>query len=473
MELTFLGGNDTVTGSSTLLRISDKKIIVDMGIMQSNGGIEGFKKAHQFNSRDFEYDPKEIDAVFLTHAHIDHIGRVPLIIDKKPEIDIICTEPTANLGALNIKDSAYLNQKECDRMNKRLGCNNFKPIYTEEEVSSIENKFKCYDYHQKIFIKQNHEEEIYGELIPAGHMIGSASIKITHKTSFYEKSYFFTGDTSGQSNRIPYTKPCPKIKEVDYIITESTYGNRKHKKIDFKETLYLYIKNTIKRKGMVLIPVFALHKSTTILQMIYEIFEENSELSHLPVYLDSPMAIESHKMIKNSEKYWDKKWADKLEDNNVWNWNNLKLLKNFKQTAALDVNKPGILVSCSGMLSGGRAIYNLQKMLPNPKNSIIFTGYAPKGTLAHTLIFDSKKYINIQGEYIKSRSQIIRIPFSGHADQNELTEWIKTSDPKKLKKVFLMHGDKNSTEEFCKHLKKELNKVEIVKTRYMKSIKTY
>ena len=473
MKITFLGANHEVTGSSTLLEFDDTKVIIDIGILQSNQGAKEFQRAYEFNKKKLPYDPKEIDAVAITHAHIDHVGRLPLLLRENPHVKVIATEPTARLSTLNIKDGAYIMNKECDRMNRRLRKNLYTPAYTEEEVKEIGNYFQCYDYHQPIVVKETEKETVTIELIPCGHMIGASSIKVTHATEFFTKTFFFTGDTSGQGNRIPFTKPCPKLDHVDYLISESTYGDRTHEKIDFKKELCKAIKHAVYQSGVILMPVFAIHKSSTVLQMLKEVFDENPEIAHLPVYLDSPMAISSHNIIAKARKFWHKTWLKRSDKNNIWDWSNLEYLHDFKKTAGLNYSKPMVIVSCSGMLSGGRALFSLEKILPKKKHAVIFTGFAPEGTLARTLLEKQQSSISINGKQTRIRSKIHHIPFSGHADYNELTEWYKTCPSKKFKHVFLIHGAKKSAEYFKKHLQRHLNNTPIHIPEYEESIKLY
>lgn len=477
MRLHFLGANKEVTGSSTLLEVAGKKILIDCGLKQSNGGLKDFSETHNFNLRDFEFDINELDYIIITHSHIDHIGRLGKAINENPNIKVISTEPTALLGSLNIKDCAYLSKKECEKMNKRVKSNKFKPIYSEEDVENIEKYFRCYDYNCEILL--HHEEfpfeKVTAILKPSGHMIGASVIYIIHETEFFKKTIVFTGDVSGMSSKIPFTKPCEEFGDVDYIVTESTYGDRKHPDENFKERLIEIMRSTFKKNGIVFMPVFALHKSSTILQMLHEIFMTHEEFKDIPVYLDSPMAIESHKTIQRLSGFWDTKWVDKIngEKSNVWNWSNLKYLHNFQDTRSLDYEKSSVVLSCSGMLSGGRALYTIQRILPKSKNSVVFTGFTPDGTLAHKLINTEQKTVTIDGKKVRIRSSVYQIPKSGHADINELTEWLKTCDKNKIKKVFLVHGGNESIKSFKTHLKNHLNNVIIEAPEYNEKVKLY
>ena len=477
MRLHFLGANEEVTGSSTLLEVAGIKILIDCGLKQSNGGIKDFTETHGFNSRDFEFRINDLDYVIITHSHIDHIGRLGKALNDNPNIKVISTEPTALLGSINIKDSAYINTKECQIMNKRSKSNKFKPIYTENDVGNIEKHFRCYDYNNEILLHSNDSpfEEVTATLKPSGHMIGASVVYITHKTEFFEKTIVFTGDVSGMSNKIPFTKPCEEFGDVDYIVTESTYGDRQHPDINFKEELYKVLKETFDKNGIVFMPVFALHKSSTILQVLHEIFNEYDDFKDIPVYLDSPMAIASHKAIKGLSNFWDDKWVDQVnsEQSDIWNWSNLRYLHDFQDTRSIDCRNSGVVLSCSGMLGGGRALYTIQKILPKSKNSIVFTGFTPEGTMAHKLLNTEKNTISIDGRQIRIRSNVCQIPKSGHADVNELTEWIKTSDKDKIKRVFLVHGDEQSAKSFKMHLKNHLKNVVVEIPKYNDKVKLY
>lgn len=476
LRLTFLGGNGIVTGSSTLLEIGDKRILVDAGGLQSNGGIKEFTKAHEFNTREFEFDVNSLDLVALTHFHQDHCSRIGKLFVENPELKVVSTEPTAQLSALNIKDGAFINARECERMNKRVQNGKFKPMYKEEDVENIDEFFQCHDYYDKIYIKQTHEESIYVQLLPAGHVVGASHVKVVHQTQFFEKSIIFTGDTSGLASRIPFTTSCKPLGEVDYIVSESTYGDRIHKKNNFKKELKDIMIKTFDRNGVVFLPTFALHKSSVILQMVYEIFQETERFKDIPVYMDSKMAIESHKHMMNYEKFWDKKWVDRVKKDksgDIWNWSNLKYLNEFTETATLPLDKASVLISSSGMLSGGRAVYSTARILPKKHNSIVFTGFTPEGTLANKVLTTDKKSIKVEDKQVRIRANIHHIPFSGHADSNQLIEYIKTSDQKKLKKVFLHHGDFESSFKLMRELNKNLDKVDVEIPSYEEKIKLY
>lgn len=460
MKLTFLGGNQNVTGSSTLFEIDGLKILIDAGIMQGQGGLREFTNIHRFNTRDFEFDVTELDYLFLTHSHIDHIGRSPLVYKNNPNVKIISTAATANLARLNLQDSAYLNKLECDRWNKKVKSNMFKPIYTMEVANSVASNIRCYDYNTKIVLS----DKVSAYLRPNGHIIGSCAIEIVYKDEYHTKSFLFTGDTSGLTSRIPFTKPANKIGEIDYIITESTYGNRLHDKIDFKAELLKTLRST---KRNVLMPVFAIHKSTVILQFLYELFQENPELDEYEIYLDSPMATQSHQIISDSKEYWGDKWND-----NLFKWDKVNFVKDFSESQIISTKNRAIILSASGMLQGGRIVTShLPKILSQKDSAIIFTGFACEGSLANKLLNCNQKTVSINGRPTPIRSDIKMIQFSGHADKNGLVEYIKTSDKRKLKKVFLVHGDKNSQSELKNELNRHLDNVEIIIPEYGQTIK--
>ena len=471
MKLTFLGANREVTGSSTLLEIGGLKILIDAGGVQGQGGLKEFSAMHQFNTREFEFDINELDYIFLTHAHFDHILRIVLAANQNPNIKIIATEPTAKLAQLNLVDSAYLNEQECKRWNKKVKSEKFKPIYTKEEAEKIAQYIRCYDYDTEIVL--NDKVSIF--LRPNGHLIGSSAIEVVYKEEYFEKRLYFTGDTSGLSKRIPFTKPTKKLGKIDYIITEGTYGGKtRDKNLDFKKELYHHILETcVGQNTGILMPTFAIHKSSTLLQLLYEIFNEHKELDGIDIYLDSPLASESHKIINESRDYWDEKWIEKEKEiGNMFDWNRVKIIKDFKESASIGSNQPCLVLSASGMLGGGRIIHNhLPKFLRNEKSKVIFTGFTPKGTLAHKLLHTEKKTISLNGVQVPIKAKREMIPFSGHADQNELIEMLKTSDKQRLKKVFVVHGDDTSCIDFQNELNRHLNNVDVIVPSYKDVIK--
>lgn len=460
MKLTFLGANQEVTGSSTLLDIGGLRILIDCGIVQSNGGLKEFSATHEFNTREFEFDTSTLDYLFITHPHGDHCLRSPRLFKENSNVKIISTEATAKLMALNLQDSAYLNAQECDRWNKKVTSTKFIPMYTMSEALDIIPNIRCYDYNKEIKLN----DKVSAILKPNGHIIGSCMIEFILREEFYDKRILFLGDTSGLSSRIPFTKPCENLGDLDYIVSESTYGNRVHEKINFKKELYKILSTTT---GNVLLPAFAIHKSTVLLQFLYELFQEHPELNKFNVYLDSPMAIESNSIIANSKEYWGDKWSD-----DVFNWDKVTTVSDFQQSQAVSSMKNAIIISASGMLSGGRIVAShLPKILPQKDSCIVFTGFAPEGTLAHKLLTTEKKTISLNGKPIPIHASRHKVSFSGHADKNELTELIKTSNKKRLKKVFLIHGDDDAQEELKDELQRHLNDVDVIIPKYKEMIK--
>lgn len=457
MKLQFLGGNHEVTGSSTLLQIGGLNILIDCGIVQGQGGLVEFEKRHNFNTREFEGDINKLDYIILTHAHIDHIGRLPILLKQNPNIKVIATKPTAKLAKINLQDCAYLNAQECERYNKKSKSRRkkFKPIYTENEAIESASHIESYDYN--IEAPLNDKVSIY--LKPAGHIIGASMVEVVYREKYFEKKFLFTGDTSALSSRIPFTKPADSLGIYDYIITESTYGDKQHEKINFKEELYNSIKDV---KGNVLLPTFSIHKSTVILYFLYEIFKEHPEMDRFEVYLDSPMATKSHEIIRQSKDYWYDKWTD-----DVFNWDKIRFVNDYIESQTLAEGTNRIIVSASGMLSGGRAVTShLSKILSQKNSKIIFTGYVCEGSLAEKILTTTHKTISINGRPVTIKAEREMIHFSSHADKNQLVEFIKTSDKERLKKVFIIHGDLKAQESLRKELQHHLKDVEIIIPKY-------
>ena len=458
MELQFLGANGNVTGSSTLVTLpNNKQIVIDCGIMQDNS--LKYNTVYNFNSRDFEFDLKNIECVILTHAHLDHIGRLPLLTKQGYEGKILATEPTAKLALINLKDAAYLAEQEVFIQNKRRNKDLYNVLYTIDEAKAAAKQVRCYDYNKKIYIDNNTTVE----LIPNGHMIGSAMIKIEYLKDFKKQTILFTGDTSGFTTRHPFIVPAQKINDVDTIITESTYGDRFHKKINIKSELQKIIKTTcIENKKTLLMPVFSIQRSTEIIQILYELYKENKIFKNIPIYLDSPMAISSTEIINSSKQFWSNEWNEKFNNNQTFfNHNFVKYTNSAKESRGLANGTPKIILSSSGMAQGGRILHHLISFLPSKKCSIVFTGYCGEGTLAHELINTKQKSISIMGTQVRIKANVKQLPFSSHADQNELIDLISTSNDKTLKNIFIIHGDKDSSSTLQKKLTKQYNNVNI------------
>ncbi len=468
MELKFLGAILEITGSRILLTMDDGyKILIDFGMKQSNLG--NLEETLKWNGREFEFDVNDIDALVVTHSHADHSSLIPLLVKRGFKGKIITTAPTAEFCKISLPDSAKIMASDCHWANKRRPKNKLVPLFTEKEAELVIDLMQCYDYNKEIILNDN----IKLELLCAGHMLGACMPKITYDDGSVKETILFTGDTSGKSGVHPFIKVADDIGEVDYIVTESTYGNRVHKKNNPIEILTRSIQETcIDRKRTLLIPVFSMQRSSEVLWLLRETYLENHHFYKIPIYLDSPMAIKSQDVIDNNREYWGEEWLER--DNmltNLFDWEVVEYIEDYKESQGLKNGYPKIILSSSGMCSGGRVLQHLESFLPSKGCKVLFVGYQAEGTLGRKILEGKQKSVAVNRKQLIIRAEIEQMSFFSHADKNQLVEFLKTSDKNKLKKVFLNHGDEVAISGLKKELDRHLSGVDVVIPEYNKNIK--
>lgn len=426
MKLSFLGGTGTVTGSKYLLTLNNnKKILIDCGLFQ------GYKELRLRNWAPPPFDPKTIDAVILTHAHIDHSGYLPLLVKNGFKGDIYCTFGTKDLCSILLPDSGYLHEKDAYLANK-YGYSKHHPalpLYTIADAESALKQFTPQDYSKEISLF----DDISFQFIRAGHIIGSAYVRL----NFLNKSILFTGDMGRAHD--PVMQQPNIVEEVDYLVIESTYGNRLHEKEDPKILLKKIINNTVHRGGSVIIPSFAVARAQSLLHYIAVLKKEQS-IPDIPVYLDSPMAINATQIM---HKYRGELHLSNNECIDLCN--TATYTRTPEESKELDNNKfPKIIISASGMAAGGRVLFHLKTYAPDHRNTILFTGYQAGGTRGARIV-NGEKEIKIQGQMISVRAQVESLGnLSAHADYNEILGWLNHFR-KPPKKIFITHGEPDSS----------------------------
>lgn len=437
MDLTFLGGTETVTGSKYLLSFDSKKILIDCGLFQ------GYKELRLRNWDSFPIDPATIDAVLLTHAHIDHSGYIPLLVKNGFKGSIYCTSGTYELCNILLPDSAFLQEKEAASANKH-GYSKHEPalpLYTLEDAELALKHFKPVEYNKIFQLFDN----INIEFLPAGHIIGSSFIRIKHKNT----SVLFTGDMGRPHD--PVMKAPTIVHNIDYLITESTYGDRLHEKEHPKELLGKIINSTIKRGGSVIIPAFAVGRAQSLLYYIF-LLKKNNQIPNIPVYLDSPMAISATDILCKHKEDHRLSEQDCIALGQVATY-----VRTMEESQALDGNPmPKVIISASGMATGGRILYHLKSYAPNFKNTLLFTGYQAGGTRGARII-NGEKEIKIHGQMIPVRATVEVInSLSAHADYEEILEWLQHFQ-KPPKKIFITHGEKTAAFSLKTKIENKLN----------------
>ena len=459
MKIKFCGASTGVTGSCHLLTSGEHKILLDCGQFQ------GGKAQDALNYEKFPFEPSEIECVVLSHAHIDHCGRLPLLTKRGFEGKIYCTDATADLLSVMLKDSAYIHEKETEWKNRkaeRAGREQVEPLYTIEDAEKTLSLVSPILYDQQIEINSD-MKIVFND---AGHILGSAITELWVTEDDKESKIVFSGDF-GMEGR-PILRDPTYIKKADYVIMETTYGNRIHKELGSGvEKLIEIILKTTRRGGNVVIPSFAVGRTQELIYELNRFYDSNNEyrkeLDKIFVYIDSPMATTATEIFRRNAQVFDEETREYiLKGDNPLEFKNLKFTRSSKESQDLNFNKePKIIISASGMCEAGRIRHHLKHNLWNPKNSIVFVGYQGQGTLGRSLV-EGIKMVTLFGEEIQVNAEIHNLEgFSGHADQNGLFAWLAHFE-QKPKQIFLVHGEEESKKDFAKLVNEKLSYEPIV-----------
>jgi metallo-beta-lactamase family protein len=434
-SLSFLGATGTVTGSKYLFKHENSSILVDCGLFQ------GLKELRLRNWSPLKIDLNSLDAVVLTHAHIDHSGFLPRLVRQGFNKTVYCTEPTRDLLEIMLLDSAHLQEEDARYANKK-GSSKHKPalpLYTIEDAQQAIKLLKGIPYDTTFQAAPG----IRVSFLDAGHIMGSSFVVAEWKASDGDRKIVFSGDL-GRYKR-PILKDPTTVKNADYLLVESTYGDRLHEQKDPADELKRIIKQTISRKGVVLIPAFAVGRTQELLYRIREL-EDKGEIPVLPVYVDSPMAIRTTKLYERYSEFYDNK-ASLLHEKGTDILQTTRMeftesVEDSKRINALD--EPCIIISASGMLTGGRILHHLIQRLPRTKHTVVFVGYQAEGTRGRALQ-SGKDSIKIHGMQIKAAAKIETISdLSAHADYNEILSWLGQFE-KPPKRTFIVHGEPDAS----------------------------
>lgn len=420
-KITFCGGTGTVTGANFLLEVDGKKILIDCGLTQ------GTKLADDVNWSPFPYDPKTIDMLFVTHAHIDHVGRIPKLVNEGFHGNIYSTLPTKSLAGPMIEDTKGILSKNTD-----LGLD---VIYSEENLKTINSLWQGYEYYHVIKIT----DKLSVSFKNAGHILGSAMIEFIYNG----KKILFTGDLGNSPS--PILPDTDKITDVDYLIMESVYGDRNHEsRDDRRKRLEEVIEDNYRRKGALLIPTFSLERSQELLFELNALVTEN-RIPVMPIFLDSPLAIRLTEVFKQYKSYFNEQ-AQKamVHDKYIFDFPGLhSTLKSEESRMINEVPNPKIIIAGSGMSSGGRIVHHERHFLPDANNTLLLIGYQAAGTPGR-LIEEGVKSVKITGEYVNVKSHVVSISgYSGHKDSNGLLSFIEEMQDS-VKKIFVVMGEPKS-----------------------------
>ena len=454
MKIRFCGASTGVTGSCHLLMTENHNALLDCGQFQGGAAQEAM------NFEDFPFDPTEVECLVLSHAHIDHCGRIPLLVKRGFTGKIYCTDATADLLEIMLRDSAYIHEKDAEWKNKRnqRAClPEVKPLYTLADAEESLKYIQPVRYDQLIEINED-MKIVFND---AGHILGSAIVELFVTENDTMTKVVFSGDI-GMTGR-PILRDPTYIKKADVVIMETTYGNRNH-----EDNLYSIQKliditlKTIKRGGTVVIPSFAVGRTQELIFEFNRFYEKTSpdyrkELDNVRVIVDSPMATNATEVFRRNAQVFDEETKEYiLKGDNPLDFMNLEFTTSTQESMALNMDpSPKVIISASGMCEAGRIRHHLKHTLWDPRNSVIFVGYQGEGTLGRALI-EGEKDITLFGEQVHVQAELYNLEgFSGHADQNGLFAWISHFQ-KPPKQIFLVHGEEQSKLDFAKLIHEKL-----------------
>lgn len=434
MKLTFNGAARIVTGSCYLLETDGKKILIDCGMFQ------GSKDTNKLNYEPFAFDPKEITHLLLTHAHIDHSGLIPKLVKHGFSGQIITTPATVDLAKIMLEDAAQVNEDETiheNRRRQRLGQPPREPLFTLEDVKNVFPLFKPLGYDKELQVMDG----IRMRLRNAGHILGSASIELWVTEDGKETKFVFSGDI-GQWNT-PLLDDPTLIDDADYVLIESTYGDRLHGDIKTRgDLLSQEVVDTFDRGGKLMIPSFAVERTQELLFYLHQLVRDGKFPAE-SIFLDSPLAINATKVFSKNMAYFSESFRKQFKD--PFTFKELKFLKSAKDSMTMnDYAAPAIIIAGNGMCSAGRIRYHLKYNLWKPENTLLFVGYQAEGSLGR-VILEGAETVRMMGMEVAVKAHVRQIDsFSSHADSMELKKWI-SGFSKQPKKVFVVHGEEQSS----------------------------
>ncbi|MCK5794240.1 MAG: MBL fold metallo-hydrolase [Anaerolineales bacterium] len=449
MNLTFYGAARTVTGSMHLLEVGQHKILLDCGLYQ------GRRKESYKRNRNFPFSPADLDAVILSHAHIDHSGNLPNLVKQGYRGPIYTTHATAHLDNIMLLDSGYIHEKDAEYLNKRLGKQGkplIEPLYTKEDAARVAPLFHCLDY-EEIF---EPVPGIKAHLVDAGHILGSASVVIDLEDGKSSKRLWFSGDIGRPGLQLIQDPVLPR--KANYLIMESTYGDTKKRDPDaaFVE-LKEVVQRTIHRKGRVIIPAFAVGRTQELVFGLHKMME-NGDIPEIPVFVDSPLAIRASQVFRDHPECFDEETRQFIAEDKhhaALGFDRLKYTLSVEESKAINFTKPPyVVISASGMAETGRILHHLKNHIEDASNTVLIVSWQAPHTLGRRLA-DQEKDINIFGKKYHRRAEVVTINgFSAHAGQDGLLAYANATR-NTLKKVFLVHGEPRGAEPLMEKLQEQ------------------
>ena len=455
MELEFEGAARTVTGSMHVLHVGGKTLLLDCGLFQ------GKRNESNERNRTFPFDPASIDAVILSHAHIDHSGNLPNLVKQGFKGPIYCTLATKDLCEIMLADSGFIQEKDAEFLNKKSQKNHtplIEPLYTADDAKASMAQFQGLPYGKSFPVLPN----VTTAFTDAGHILGSASIRIEIRENGVTKTLGFTGDVGRRNMPIIQDPKFPG--EVETLISESTYGGIVHDPPEEMGTQLLAdIVRVVQRGGKIIVPAFSVGRTQDLVYALHVIFDQG-KLPRIPIYVDSPLAINATEIFKKHPECFDDETNRHLQMNHdPLGLQQIHYVRTSEESKKLnDQSGPMMIIAASGMCEAGRILHHLANSVEDSRNAVLIVGYQAEHTLGKRLV-DLDEEVKIFGTIYKRRAEVIvHNSFSAHADGNELLQYIGTFDRKILQRVFLVHGEIDRQQALKAGLEKQQeNKVEI------------
>jgi metallo-beta-lactamase family protein len=456
MEIQFFGAAKSVTGSMHLITVNKEKYLLDCGLFQGKR-----QEAFQRN-QNLPFDPASVKAVILSHAHIDHCGNIPQLIKQGFSGEIFCTHATQDLVSIMLRDSAYIQKKDTEfvnKLHKKKGLPPITPIYTLKDVENCINHFIGIGYNRQFHISQ----DVQITFLDAGHILGSAITILDAKENGQTLRITFTGDL-GRKN-LPVIRDPVQIRETDIFITESTYGDRLHKPIeDMKSILHDVVTETVKRNGKIIVPSFSLGRTQELVYFLHELFNEGT-LPEIPIYVDSPLSVNVTEVFRLHPECFDQETHDEflLNHQDPFGFYRLRYIRNTEESKKLNTStEPCMIISASGMCEAGRILHHLRNNISDPRNTILIVGYMAANTLGRRIV-ERKDKIKIFGEKISMKANVVIMNgLSAHADRDELMTYFNGLLKERLRHVFVVHGEPNQSEALARAIRDQgINRVTV------------
>ena len=443
-----LGAAEEVTGSKHILEIDGHQIMIDCGAFQ------GKRQLSDTKNRDFDIAADKLDAVVLTHGHDDHCGLLPVLTKKGFTGNIYATPATRDIANLVMMDSARIQARDAEflakQANKKGEKFTWRPLFNEDDVVKTANQIISLSYNRKMYIAPNVSLEFYD----AGHILGSGFAYLTITNGSEETRVLFTGDI-GRKEKPIIRNPAVNMPPPDYIVLESTYGNRKHEDAEFAmKELERVVRDTCSKKGKIIIPSFAIERAQELVFYLH-LLTDRKKIPVVPIYVDSPMAANATSVFRVHPECYDESVNEAFlkHHKNPFGFGSLSFTTSVEESKSLnDKEGPMIIISADGMCEAGRVLYHLANEIGNERNTILIVGYMAENTLGRK-IRDGEKEVKILGDMYHVNAKVEQInAFSAHADYTEMTDWLKTIDTSRLKNIFLVHGEKEAQEFFTDYL---------------------